>query len=158
LWVDAVGETLKKSTLETAGSGKFVNLERALRLSDRLGGHLVQGHVNGMAQITRVTRLGENYQLELSIPETLERYVIDEGSIAVDGISLTIARVNGIRLTFSIIPHTWNHTTLQTLSVGDRVNIETDVLANYIEKLLADRQGGTNRQILSEEWLKKLGY
>jgi len=157
-WADAVGETLKKSTLDAAGSATWVNLERALRLSDRLGGHLVQGHVNGIARITRITRLGENYQLEIAIPETLQRYVIGEGSIAVDGISLTIAHVNGARLTFSIIPHTWKHTTLQMLAVGDRVNIETDVVAKYIEKILADRQGGSGRQILSEDWLKKLGY
>lgn len=155
---DAVGETLNKSTLASVKSGLPVNLERALRLSDRLGGHLVQGHVNGIADISKIVRLGENYLLEIRIPDSLRRYVIDEGSIAVNGISLTIAAVKGSRLEFSIIPHTWKNTTLAHMSVGQRVNIETDVIAKYIENLLRDGKAGTASPSLNEDVLKKMGY
>jgi len=159
---DAVGETLNKSVLSNIKSGSYCNLERALRLNDRLGGHLVQGHVNGIAEISRITKLGDNYALEVVIPAELQRYVIDEGSIALNGISLTIAKVEGSRLRFSVIPHTWKNTTLQYLNIGDRLNVETDVLAKYIEKLMTDgaKAPGVQNKAndITEEWLKNKGF
>lgn len=156
-FAEAVGETLKKSTLESLRPGRKVNLERAVKPDDRLGGHLVQGHVNGLGIISRLTRLGENYLLEVTVGAEVSHYVVDEGSIAINGISLTVARITGTRLQISVIPHTWKHTTLQYQTAGDRVNIETDVIAKYIEKLPAAKKTSAGSRI-SEEWLKHLGY
>jgi riboflavin synthase len=153
--VDAVGETLEKTTLRFIKDGLKVNLERAMRLSDRLGGHLVQGHVNGVGEITQIKKRGDNYYLEIFIPSELHKYIIAEGSIAIDGISLTIAQINEARIGFSIIPHTWNHTILTSAKVGQKVNIETDILAKYIEKLLAD--SGKEKKF-SEKWFEELGF
>ena len=111
--VDAVGETLTKSLIRFYKKGDHVNLERAMRLTDRLGGHFVQGHVNGIAIVTRKEQRGENWYLEVRIPDYLERYVISEGSIAINGISLTIAYLDGTNVGISVIPHTYNNTTLQ---------------------------------------------
>jgi len=155
VWVDAVGETLEKTTLKSLKEGSFVNLERALRLSDRLGGHLVQGHVNGVGEITQIRKRGENYYFEIFIPQELHRYVITEGSIAVDGISLTIANLEETRIGFSIIPHTWKNTTLAYAKVGQRINIETDVLAKYIEKMLKLSDKETK---FSGKWFEELGF
>ncbi|MCF6271557.1 MAG: riboflavin synthase [Melioribacteraceae bacterium] len=154
-WADAVGETLNKTTLKTILNNSFVNLERAVRLKDRLGGHLVQGHVNGIGTITHIKKLGENYLLEIFLPSNLVKYVINEGSIAVEGISLTIAKVTESRITLSIIPHTWNNTNLKSRITGDKVNIETDVIAKYVEKLLNINDKSDK---YSDEWFKKLGY
>lgn len=156
-WVDAVGETLKKTTLVNIGLSACVNLERALRLNDRLGGHIVQGHVSGIGGITQITKLGENYFVEVQIPENLIKYTIDEGSITVDGISLTIAKLNGNKVGLSIIPHTWANTNLRQKKIGDDVNIETDFLAKYIENFLLKKQS-TGEDKFSDEWFKKMGY
>lgn len=156
-WMDAVGETLKKSTLNSLNNSAAVNLERALRLSDRLGGHLVQGHVNGVGRITRIQSLGENFLLEIDIPLELEKYVISEASIAIDGVSLTIARLSGRKVTVSVIPHTWKNTILQFQRVGQSVNLEVDILAKYVEKLLK-RDGTTSADKFSEDWFKNFGY
>jgi len=156
-WADAVGETLNKTTLVNMRVGAQVNVERALKLSDRLGGHLVQGHVNGIATITQINKLGENYFLEINIPRELTKYTIDEGSISIDGISLTIAKLNDTKVGVSVIPHTWAASNLKDKKVGDLVNIETDVLAKYIEKLLMNKSGnGTGK--FTDEWFKNLGY
>ena len=150
---EAVGETLEKSTMGNLKTGDRVNLERAMRLGDRLGGHLVQGHVNGLGEVTRKDRRGDNWYFEVRIPGDLERYVISEGSIAVNGISLTIARLDGVFVGISVIPHTYNRTTLNETAVGAKVNIETDFLARYVENFMRPEN-----ETLSTEWLKKMGY
>jgi riboflavin synthase len=155
-WAEAVGVTLEKTTFAKIYKGYFVNLERAVRLSDRLGGHMVQGHVNGIGTITKVERLGENYFLEVSVPDKLTKYLIDEGSIAVDGISLTIASLINSKVGLSIIPHTWNNTNLVKKNIGDKVNIETDVIAKYIEKLITKNENSNDK--FSDLWFKKNGY
>ena len=155
-WAEAVGATLEKTTLPKIFQGYSVNLERAVRLSDRLGGHLVQGHVNGIGTITKIERLGENYFLEVSLPDNLKKYLIDEGSIAIDGISLTIASLKNSTVGLSIIPHTWNNTNLVNKTAGDKVNIETDVIAKYIEKLISSKEDSNDK--FSDEWFKKIGY
>ncbi len=155
-WVEAVGTTLEKTTMKMIKQNSCVNLERAVRLSDRLGGHLVQGHVNGIGIIKKIQKIAENYFVEIQIPGELEKYVIPEGSIAVDGISLTIAKLSNNIIGLSIIPHTWTHTNLQHKKVSDEVNIETDVIAKYVEKLLGTKNSEKN--FLTDALLKEMGY
>ena len=152
--VQAVGETLEKTTLGDAHRGQFVNLERALAVGDRLGGHFVQGHVNGKGTIHTLRKRGDNYLLEVTIPSPLRKYLILEGSIAIDGISLTVAHLEESRVGINIIPHTMKHTNLQYKQVGQAVNIEVDLIAKYIENLL--RFGSNNP--LTENLLKQWGY
>jgi riboflavin synthase len=156
-WVDAVGATLEKTTFSKIQISTPVNLERSLKLNDRLGGHFVQGHTNGTGTILQIKKLGENYFLKIRVDEKLEKYLIDEGSIAIDGVSLTIAEHNGPEVGISIIPHTWQKTSVQFSKAGDKVNIETDVLAKYIEKLIRRNEAKDNINI-TENWLKELGY
>jgi riboflavin synthase len=156
-WVDAVGATLEKSTFASVKPSSYVNLERSVRLNDRLGGHLVQGHVNGIGTISEIQKLGENYLLQITVPENLKKYLIREGSIAVNGISLTIADLDKNLISISIIPHTWQNTNLRHKKVNDKVNIEIDVLAKYVEKLLTKDNSGSEKNI-TENWLKEIGY
>ena len=155
--VDAVGATLDKSTFNRIKADALVNLERSVRLSDRLGGHLVQGHVNGIGTISEIKKLGENYLVKIIIPEELERYLIKEGSIAINGISLTIADLNSNEISISVIPHTWQNTNLKDKKVNEKVNVEIDILAKYVEKLLTKRNDNSDKNI-TEGWLKELGY
>lgn len=155
-WVDAVGATLSKTTLAEVRLNQKVNLERAVRLSDRLGGHLVQGHVNGVGNISTVKKLGSNYLLEVFVPEELHKYIISEGSIALDGISFTIAEIKFPNVAISVIPHTWENTNLKHRYIGEKINIETDVIAKYVEKLLGG--SGDAEDKYSDEWFKNLGY
>lgn len=156
-WFDAVGATLEKTTFNKVKADTSVNLERSVRLSDRLGGHLVQGHVNGIGIISEIKKLGENYLVKIIIPEELERYLIKEGSIAINGISLTIADLDGNEISISVIPHTWQNTNFKDKKVNEKVNVEIDILAKYVEKLLAKRSDNSDKNI-TEGWLKELGY
>jgi riboflavin synthase len=135
--VDVSRETLRCTTgLDRAGE---VNLEKALRLSDRLDGHLVLGHVDGVGKVTKVERLGENRLLRVRAPAPLARYITRKGSIAVHGVSLTVNTVRGTEFEVNLIPHTLAVTTLEGLRAGDRVNLEVDPLARYAERLLRRR-------------------
>jgi len=156
-WVDAVGATLDKTTFAKMQLSIHVNLERSLKLNDRLGGHFVQGHTNGIGTILEIKKLGENYSLKITVDESLQKYLVDEGSITIDGISLTIAEIDKSKIGISIIPHTWKNTAIQFKKVGDKVNVETDVLAMYIEKFLRKNGNGKITNI-TENWLKELGY
>lgn len=153
--VEAVQETLQRTTLGTLKVGDRVNLERALRLSDRLGGHFVQGHVDGVGKVVGFQDQLGGKLLGVQLPENLMKYVIEKGSIAVDGVSLTVARVAGNTITIALIPHTLDKTTLGTLQVGDRVNIEVDLIGKYIENLFAK---SSEQKTINENWLKNLGY
>ncbi len=134
---DLAAETLRRTTLGGLGPGDPVNLERPLRFDDRLGGHLVQGHVDGVGTITAVTPEGAGIWMEIAPPPPLLPYIAEKGSVAVDGISLTVARVlDGGQFAVALIPHTLAVTTLGRRSVGDRANIEVDILAKYVERLL----------------------
>lgn len=136
----SVYTTLEKTTLGDCNVGDKVNLELALKMSDRLGGHLVQGHVNGVGKISSVDKIGENYNIIFEVPKKLFRYIIDEGSIAIDGISLTVASLEKENGTFevTIIPHTFLNTNVANWQVGTNVNIEVDMFAKYIENLLPE--------------------
>lgn len=132
--VDVSAETLRCTT--GFRTGDEVNLEKALRLADRLGGHLVSGHVDGVGTVVRFEPLGGCRLLEVEAPEELARYIAPKGSIAVDGVSLTVNRVEGRRFAVNLIPHTLEVTTLKRLAPGARVNLEVDLLARYAERLL----------------------
>ena len=118
-------------------AGREVNLEKSLRLSDRLGGHLVQGHVDGVGRVTAFEDLGGSKRLEVEAPAELARYIARKGSIAVDGVSLTVNAVDGARFEANIIPHTLAATTLRHLVRGARVNLEVDMIARYLERMAA---------------------
>jgi len=130
-------ETLRRTTLGQLRPGIRVNLERPLALGDRLGGHLVQGHVDGVARIADRRQEGQSWWLEIVVPRALARYVVEKGSITIDGVSLTVAGAAEDRLTVCLIPHTCAATTLGRLQVGAYVNVEVDVLAKYVERLVA---------------------
>ncbi len=133
---DVMRETLTRSTLGSARAGTPVNLERAVTLQTRLGGHLVQGHVDGTGTVVSREHTPEWDVVEISIPPALARYVVEKGSIAVDGVSLTIAAVGAQSFTVSLIPTTLKRTTLGDKAVGVAVNLEVDVMAKYAERLL----------------------
>ena len=134
---DVVPETLARTALGELAAGSPVNLEPALRAGDALGGHIVQGHVDGVATVAAVTPEGDGRRLRFAAPPDLLRYVVEKGSVAVQGTSLTVAAVDGGGFEAALIPHTLAATTLGTLAPGRRVNVEVDVLAKYVEKLVA---------------------
>jgi riboflavin synthase len=134
--VEAVGETLQKTSIGKLNVGDRINLERSMAANDRFGGHFVQGHVNATATISQWYPRGENWYLEIEIPRELMRYIVLEGSIAVEGISLTVASLTDNCIGINIIPHTVKVTNLQFKNSGDPVNIEVDMIAKYIENLL----------------------
>jgi riboflavin synthase len=134
---DLAPETLRRSNLGDLSSGARVNLERPLTPTGRLSGHIVQGHVDGTGEFVSLQQVGdENWWLKIRVPAELDRYLVFKGSIAIDGISLTIASLEGHELGVTIIPHTFQNTSLGTHKAGDRVNLECDVLAKHVEKLL----------------------
>ena len=137
--VDLAPETLRRTSLGQAGVGSAVNLERALSASDRMGGHIVQGHVDGTGEITGLTPEADCFILEIEAPESLVPYIVEKGFIAVDGISLTVVQRIDRRFTISVIPFTMQTTNLHERKVGDRVNLEADILAKYVESLLEAR-------------------
>lgn len=133
-------ETIARSSFSMLKAGSSVNLERSVRLETRLSGHLVQGHVDGKAVLIEVVQEGETYHLTVGVPTDLAKYCIEKGSISLNGISLTLNRVDGekdnlVGLGLTIIPHTWEHTNLHTLTKGDPLNVEVDVIAKYVESL-----------------------
>jgi riboflavin synthase len=136
---DVMGETLARSSLKSVAPGTKVNLERSVRLADRLGGHLVQGHVDGTATIVRRDPQEQWEVVRISLPADLSRYVVHKGSITVDGVSLTVSAVDGNWFEVSLIPETLGRTTLGVKQPGAEVNLEVDVIAKYVEKLV----GGT---------------
>lgn len=133
---DLSGETLRRTSLGEKKPGDPVNLERPLTAGARLGGHFVQGHVDGVGRVTSLTPAGENWWLSIEVPENLRRYVAEKGSISIEGISLTVARWHDGIASIAIIPFTYQHTNVHALSVGTAVNLEVDILAKYVESLL----------------------
>ena len=132
--VEVSGETLSRTTLGDWAEGGRVNLERAARLGDEMGGHVVSGHVDGLGRIVSITPEGGSHRVEIEAPEPLHRYIAPKGSITVDGVSLTVNGVEGRRFGVNIIPHTWTATTLGALKAGDPVNLEIDMLARYLAR------------------------
>ncbi len=134
---DLAPETLARTNLGQLRSGSRVNLERPLRANARLDGHFVLGHVDGTAELLAMDALGDdNWWLRIRVPQDLERYIVEKGSLAIDGISLTVAQIKDALVAFTIIPHTYRHTTLHGYRAGARLNVEVDILAKHLEKLL----------------------
>jgi len=134
---DLAPETLKRSNLGDLAAQSPVNLERPLALGDRLSGHMVQGHVDGTAEFLSLDALGDgNWWLKVRVPAGLERYMIHKGSVTLDGVSLTIAELNGREVAVAIIPHTYENTRMRAYAPGSRINVEVDMVAKYIEKLI----------------------
>jgi len=132
--VEVSGETLSKTTLGDWREGHRVNLERAAKLGDELGGHIVSGHVDGLGRVVSVTPEGGSHRIDIEAPAPLHRYIAAKGSITVDGVSLTVNAVEGPAFGLNIIPHTWQATTLGGLKAGDAVNLEIDMLARYLAR------------------------
>ncbi len=153
---DLAPETLRRSNLGTLRPGSRVNLERPLSPTGRLSGHIVQGHVDGTGEFVSMEALGdENWWLRVRVPPELDPFLVEKGSIAVDGISLTIAGLEGDLLAVTIIPHTYRNTTLGGYRTGDRVNLECDILAKHVAKLLGKLDG---KRPLTVEDLRQRGF
>ena len=135
LTFDLLDETRAKTNLQRLQPGSRVNLEGSLRADGKVGGHFVTGHIEATAKVTQWARSGEDWELEAEVPDGLERYLVPKGCVALDGISLTIGRVEGRRFNVWIIPHTYEVTTLQDRKKGDELNLECDLLAKYVEKM-----------------------
>jgi riboflavin synthase len=152
--VETVAETLRLTTLGDLATGDPVNLERALRLQDRLGGHMVQGHVDGVGTVRSLRQNQGQWLLTIEAPAPLRRYIATKGSITVDGISLTVAEAGAETFTIAVIPHTFGSTALEKRRAGAAVNIEVDVVARYLERLLGAEEGPG----MDLDHLRRLGY
>ena len=154
---DLAAETVARTSLTRLRRDALVNLELPMKAGQRMGGHIVQGHVDGVGTLTALERIpsGEDWMLRITIPPELARYVVFKGSIAVEGISLTVAKLEKNEVAIAIIPHTYEATNLKSLRPGDPVNIEVDVLAKYAERLLAQKPGG---EPLTLERLREEGF
>ncbi len=151
---DAVPESMRRTTLGLLKAGDRVNLEDAVRLGEPMGGHIVQGHVDAIGTVRRLMDEGVSVRLSVDIEPDALRYVVPKGSICIDGVSLTVADLTTFGFTVAIIPTTWRETVLAERSVGSSVNIETDVLGRYVERLL----GGSTSNSVSEESLRRAGF
>jgi riboflavin synthase len=160
---DAVYETMRKTTLGELAVGDGVNLERSLPVGGRLGGHIVQGHVDGTGRVASIRPVGNSWFVYIDAAPELMRYIVTKGSVAVDGISLTVAESEDRTFALSIIPHTWDNTTLRDKRAGDPINIETDILGKYVEKMLGGYVSGgadqsPSRGGVSMDLLSRSGY
>jgi riboflavin synthase len=159
--MDVSGETMSRSTMGQLKPGDEVNLERALRLGDRLGGHLVSGHVDGVGKILKMGQKEKSWLLRIGIDGALARYTIEKGSIAVEGISLTINDCQDIYFEVNIVPHTARQTTILKKRVGDLVNLETDMIGKYVEKFFRKENASPEQKrssLINEEMLRKYGF
>ena len=156
---DLSAETLKRTSLRQAVVGTRVNLERALLPTTRLGGHIMQGHVDGTGHLIHAQAIGEGWTVRIGFPAELARYLVEKGSIAVDGISLTIAALGESWFEIAVIPHTWQMTNLSSLTSGAAVNLEVDIIAKYVENLLRpEMMQAPQTSALTLEKLSELGY
>lgn len=154
---DLSHETLQRTTFRHVHAATPVNLERSMKADSRFGGHIVQGHVDGVGRIRRFDRLGDNWNLEIEFDRTLAPYIVEKGSIAVDGISLTVVKTAEDGFSSAIIPHTLENTILKYAKPSDKVNLELDVIAKYLEKLVRPYLFRLNSGI-TEEYLKERGF
>jgi riboflavin synthase len=154
---DLAEETWNRTSFSRIHEGALVNLELPMRADGRFGGHIIQGHVDGTGLFLTLDRIpgAEDFWLHVRIPAELERYVIFKGSLSIEGVSLTVARIEGTEVTVAIIPHTWEMTNLRSLKPGDPVNLETDMIAKYVEKMM---KGESATSTLTLEKLVQQGF
>ncbi len=157
-WADVSGETLSRTTLGELKPGDPVNLEEALTPSTRLGGHLVSGHVDGVGTVLRRRDDGRSVQFRIQAPDDLARYIAEKGSICLDGISLTVNGVQGAVFDLNIVPHTLSETTMGEFEPGRQVNLEVDIIARHLERLLLGDQAADSDSTISMEFLAKHGF
>ncbi len=157
-WADVSGETLSRTTLGELKPGDPVNLEEALTPSTRLGGHLVSGHVDGVGTVLRRRDDGRSVQFRIQAPDDLARYIAEKGSICLDGISLTVNGVQGAVFDLNIVPHTLSETTMGEFEPGRQVNLEVDIIARHLERLLLGEQAADSDSTISMEFLAKHGF
>lgn len=152
---DVSPETKKVTAFSKLNTGDFVNLERAMSACGRFGGHIVSGHIDGTGKCQIINKNNDFYILSLELPLSCTKYVVKKGSIAINGISLTVSDINNNKISLAIIPHTFENTNLRYLKIGDSVNIETDIIAKYVEKFLSTSD---NRTGISMEFLMENGF
>ena len=155
---DASQETLDRSTIGSLKSGSRVNLERAVTLTTRLGGHIVQGHVDGTGKFESAAQEGDFWTVRISYPKELGQYFVHKGSVSVEGISLTIAKLTDNYFEIAVIPKTWELTNLSALKKGEAVNLEVDIIAKYVERMVSYREKDSGADDISIEKLKGLGF
>lgn len=155
---DVMNETLSRSSLGSLKNGSYVNLERAMSSSGRFGGHIVSGHIDGTGRIIKIKRDDNAIWYTIIVEDSLIRYIVEKGSVAIDGISLTIANVNESSFSVSIIPHTSQETTLSHRLVGDIVNIENDVIGKYVEKLITFEKNKKDESNITMNFLINNGF
>ncbi len=148
--VIAIEETLKKTNFNKLKPNQEVNLERAVRLSDRLGGHLVQGHIDCVGYITAITKSKTEHLITISYPLEFAKYIVPVGSICINGVSLTVAKLKSTTFTVAIIPHTWDMTIFKHFKIGDLVNLEFDIIGKYLERLLEPHISSKKENIFSQ--------
>lgn len=157
LTFDVSRETVQRTTFKSATEGQKVNVERALRLGDSMGGHIVQGHVDCVGHISETRRAGEGYEVDIRLPAEGMKYIVEKGSIAISGVSLTVAAKREDVITIAMIPHTWEVTTFSGLKSGSTVNIEYDMISKYVENFVKPfiAAGGAK---IDEEFLRRHGF
>jgi riboflavin synthase len=155
---DVSNETLSRTTLKSARSGAQVNLELALTPNSRLGGHIVSGHVDGIGTLLQIQPDGRSLRFTFRAPENLAKYIAEKGSVCIDGVSLTVNRVDGCEFDVNIVPHTLQETTLGALQSGNQVNLEADIIARYLERLLLGEAAKNYQGGISEAFLKNSGF
>ena len=155
---DLSGETLRKTSIGEWKAGTRVNLEQPLTAGKEFGGHFVLGHVDTVGRVARIVPAGENWWYGVEVPESFARYIVPQGSISIDGISLTVARWNARVAEAAVIPYTWQHTNISGKKIGDAVNLEGDVLGKYVERYLEARSGHKPASSLTIEQLVEQGF
>ena len=156
--VDVMAETMRRTTLYTLSIGSKVNLERALKVNDRLGGHIVSGHIDGTGTIINIKKEDNAVWITIKTNPEILKYIIKKGSVTIDGISLTVAEINNEIFLVSIIPHTGLQTTLLTKHINDKVNIECDQVGKYIEKFILNQKDKNQHSSIDMEFLKENGF
>ncbi len=155
---DVSNESISRTILKSAKVGTAVNLELALTPSTRLGGHIVSGHVDGLGSVVSKSQDGRSYRFQFKTPDTLAKYIAEKGSICINGVSLTVNEVNGAMFTVNIVPHTLQETTLGNLVSGHEVNLEVDLLARYMERLMQGERAAQSTSSITEELLLNSGF
>lgn len=156
---DVSMETIKRTGFAQYRVGMSVNLEKALMASSRLGGHIVSGHVDGVGEVIQVDNVGQSWDIWIQAPETLAKYIAEKGSITVDGVSLTVNDIDGARFKLTLVPHTLQETIIQHYQAGTKVNLEVDVIARYLERLmLGDKASEPGKKDISMRFLAENGY